>query len=101
MSPEVLEGAINFQRDAFLRIDIYAYALVAWEVLTRCHDVPGTTLFVKCRIFVLLFEFVQLFFRKSFVFIIENYDCFNFLFNQYKIFIACISLNSFFILPLK
>jgi len=41
MSPEVLEGAINFQRDAFLRIDIYAYALVAWEVLTRCHDVPG------------------------------------------------------------
>ena len=47
MSPEVLEGAINFQRDAFLRIDIYAYALVAWEVLTRCHDVPGISFFLN------------------------------------------------------
>jgi len=41
MAPEVLEGAINFQRDAFLRIDMYAFALVSWEVLTRCSDVPG------------------------------------------------------------
>lgn len=41
MAPEILEGAINFQRDAFLRIDIYAFALVLWEVVTRCSDAPG------------------------------------------------------------
>ncbi|TKS66707.1 Activin receptor type-2A [Collichthys lucidus] len=28
MAPEVLEGAINFQRDSFLRIDMYALGLV-------------------------------------------------------------------------
>jgi len=38
MAPEVLEGAINFSRDAFLRIDMYACGLVLWEILTRCHD---------------------------------------------------------------
>lgn len=36
MAPEVLEGAINFSRDAFLRIDMYACGLVLWELLTRC-----------------------------------------------------------------
>jgi len=41
MAPEVLEGAINFQRDAFLRIDMYAFALVCWELITRCSDLPG------------------------------------------------------------
>nr|XP_026693851.1 transforming growth factor beta receptor isoform X1 [Ciona intestinalis] len=41
MAPEILEGAINFQRDAFLRIDMYAFALVMWEIITRCSDVPG------------------------------------------------------------
>ena len=41
MAPEILEGAINFQRDAFLRIDMYAFALVAWEVISRCFDAPG------------------------------------------------------------
>ena len=41
MAPEILEGAINFHRDAFLRIDMYAFALVLWEVLTRCFDIPG------------------------------------------------------------
>ncbi|XP_015120962.1 activin receptor type-2A [Diachasma alloeum] len=40
MAPEVLEGAINFTRDSFLRIDIYACALVLWELASRCaaHD---------------------------------------------------------------
>ncbi|MEQ2160312.1 Activin receptor type-2B, partial [Goodea atripinnis] len=37
MAPEVLEGAINFQRDAFLRIDMYAVGLVLWEVVSRCR----------------------------------------------------------------
>ena len=37
MAPEVLDGAISFTKDAFLRIDIYAAALVMWELLTRCN----------------------------------------------------------------
>jgi hypothetical protein len=36
MAPEVLEGAINFSRDAFLRIDMYACGLVLWELASRC-----------------------------------------------------------------
>lgn len=36
MAPEVLEGAINFTRDAFLRIDMYACGLVLWELASRC-----------------------------------------------------------------
>jgi len=39
MAPEVLEGAINFSRDAFLRIDMYAFGLVLWEIATRCREV--------------------------------------------------------------
>lgn len=35
MAPEVLEGAINFTSDAFLRIDMYACGLVLWELLSR------------------------------------------------------------------
>lgn len=41
MAPEVLEGAINFQRDAFLRIDMYAVGLVLWEVVSRCRAADG------------------------------------------------------------
>ncbi|KAH8340766.1 hypothetical protein KR059_006628, partial [Drosophila kikkawai] len=40
MAPEVLEGAINFNRDAFLRIDVYACGLVLWEMVSRC-DIAG------------------------------------------------------------
>ncbi|XP_037943017.1 activin receptor type-2B-like [Teleopsis dalmanni] len=40
MAPEVLEGAINFNRDAFLRIDVYACGLVLWEMVSRC-DIVG------------------------------------------------------------
>jgi len=36
MSPEVLDGAVNFQREAFMRIDMYACGLVLWELTTRC-----------------------------------------------------------------
>ncbi|GJQ73446.1 put [Trypoxylus dichotomus] len=36
MAPEVLEGAINFTPDAFLRIDMYACGLVMWELVSRC-----------------------------------------------------------------
>ncbi|XP_051871742.1 activin receptor type-2B isoform X1 [Pristis pectinata] len=41
MAPEVLEGAINFQRDAFLRIDMYAMGLVLWEMIMRCTAADG------------------------------------------------------------
>ena len=41
MDPEVLEGAINFQRDAFLRIDMYALGLVLWELVSRCKAADG------------------------------------------------------------
>lgn len=41
MAPEVLEGAINFQRDAFLRIDMYAFGLVLWELAARCTAADG------------------------------------------------------------
>lgn len=44
MAPEILEGAINFTRDSFLRIDVYACGLVLWELVTRCtgHGGPVT-----------------------------------------------------------
>ncbi|RVE50200.1 hypothetical protein evm_005223 [Chilo suppressalis] len=38
MAPEVLDGAINFTKDAFLRIDMYACALVLWEIASRCSE---------------------------------------------------------------
>lgn len=41
MAPEALEGAINFQRDAFLRIDMYAVGLVLWELAARCTAADG------------------------------------------------------------
>ncbi|XP_055360948.1 activin receptor type-2A-like isoform X2 [Betta splendens] len=41
MAPEVLEGAINFQRDAFLRIDMYSLGLVLWELVSRCKAADG------------------------------------------------------------
>lgn len=41
MAPEVLEGAINFTRDAFLRIDVYACGLVIWELVSRCTAHEG------------------------------------------------------------
>eukprot|EP00795_Rhopilema_esculentum_P014417 gene14417-5471_t len=36
MAPEVLDGAITFQRESFMRIDIYALSLVMWEMVSRC-----------------------------------------------------------------
>ena len=39
MSPEVLEGAINFQREAFL--DVYAYALIMWELASRTNTIDN------------------------------------------------------------
>lgn len=41
MAPEVLEGAISFTADAFLRIDMYACGLVLWELVSRCTAQDG------------------------------------------------------------
>lgn len=41
MAPEVLEGAINFNQEAFLRIDMYACGLVLWELVSRCSAQDG------------------------------------------------------------
>lgn len=41
MAPEVLEGAINFTPDSFLRIDMYACGLVLWELVSRCTAQDG------------------------------------------------------------
>ncbi|XP_053605316.1 activin receptor type-2A-like [Plodia interpunctella] len=49
MAPEVLDGAINFTKDAFLRIDMYACALVLWEIASRCSDV-GTEPMTQYRL---------------------------------------------------
>lgn len=38
MAPEVLEGAISFDQEAFQRIDMYAVSLVLWEQLSRTAD---------------------------------------------------------------
>ena len=36
MAPEVLEGAISFYQESFLRIDVYAFGLILWEIASRC-----------------------------------------------------------------
>ncbi|CRK87362.1 CLUMA_CG001164, isoform A [Clunio marinus] len=41
MAPEILDGAINFNRDSFLRIDVYACGLVLWELVSRCSAHGG------------------------------------------------------------
>ncbi|KXJ14825.1 bone morphogenetic protein receptor type-2 [Exaiptasia diaphana] len=43
MAPEVLDGAVNLQdiKGALKQIDIYAMALVLWEVAMRCEDIFG------------------------------------------------------------
>lgn len=40
MAPEVLEGAIEFTKNQFLEIDMYACGLVLWEMASRCK-MPG------------------------------------------------------------
>ena len=44
MAPEVLDGAVNLHDcDAALKeIDVYAMALVLWEIVMRCTDMFGS-----------------------------------------------------------
>jgi len=41
MAPEVLDGSISFAMEYFLKIDVYACALVLWELLSRCADLSS------------------------------------------------------------
>lgn len=47
MAPEVLEGAITFSINSYLRIDMYAYGLVLWELVSRCTISYGPVLEYK------------------------------------------------------
>lgn len=44
MAPEILQGSISFLKESFLYVDIYGFALVMWEILSRCQQnsmIPG------------------------------------------------------------
>lgn len=41
MAPEVLEGAISFNQESFLRIDVYAFGLILWEMASMCRLADG------------------------------------------------------------
>ena len=42
MSPEVLDCAIQFSKEALMKIDIYSTSLVFWELLSRCSARSGS-----------------------------------------------------------
>ncbi|CAF0794595.1 unnamed protein product [Rotaria sordida] len=42
MAPELLEGVITHTHEALCSVDIYALALVMWEIITQCDVYPTT-----------------------------------------------------------
>ncbi len=42
MAPELLEGVIAHTREALCSVDMYALALVLWEILAQCDVYPMT-----------------------------------------------------------
>lgn len=42
MAPELLEGVIAHTREALCNVDMYALALVIWEIITQCEVYPIT-----------------------------------------------------------
>ncbi|CAF0723573.1 unnamed protein product [Didymodactylos carnosus] len=40
MAPELLVGVISHTRESLLKVDVYAIALVFWEILSRCEEYP-------------------------------------------------------------
>ncbi|UJR31792.1 hypothetical protein I4U23_019270 [Adineta vaga] len=42
MAPELLEGVITYTHDALYSVDMYALALVLWEILTQCDGYSMT-----------------------------------------------------------
>jgi len=41
MAPEILQGAVSFHQEAFLRADMYSMGLVIWELLSRTRIVDN------------------------------------------------------------
>jgi len=41
MAPEILQGAVTFHRESFLRADMYSFGLVVWEMLWRTQFDSG------------------------------------------------------------
>ena len=41
MAPEILDCAVNLRdcESSLKQIDMYAFSLVLWELLTRCKDI--------------------------------------------------------------
>lgn len=65
MAPEVLDGAILFTKDSFLRIDMYAAALVLWELFTRCEiSNPGNKCYKMCKLYSVPSLHYTIFFLK-------------------------------------
>jgi hypothetical protein len=42
MAPELLEGVIAHTHEALYSVDMYALALVMWEIITQCDVYPIT-----------------------------------------------------------
>jgi tRNA A-37 threonylcarbamoyl transferase component Bud32 len=49
MAPELLEGVIAHTREALCSVDMYALALVMWEIITQCDVYPLTSIIQKIR----------------------------------------------------
>ena len=47
MAPEVLDGAINFTKEAFLQIDMYSFGIVLWEISSRYSE-NGNAFILQC-----------------------------------------------------
>ena len=47
MAPEILQGAVTFQQESFLRADMYSMGLLMWELFsrTKLDDDLGKTFF--------------------------------------------------------
>ena len=58
MAPEVLEGAISFTRESFLYIDMYAFALVLWELMSRCTAADGEQIYEYCTSIFLRWQLI-------------------------------------------
>lgn len=41
MSNELLEGVVNLERDAYLKIDIYSLSMIFWELMSRTRLAEG------------------------------------------------------------
>jgi serine/threonine protein kinase len=55
MAPELLEGVIAHTREALCSVDMYALALVMWEIITQCDVYPTTGKFQKRKVKINLF----------------------------------------------